>query len=209
MTPPGSPKRVAFDEYKLYYESTEKVTDRRLAANNWNYTVCVATLVAIAALANWGLARVSVLSVALLAIGILCIMAVLFCSLWIGQIRDFKVLNNAKFKVLNSMAPAVCFSEKADDTRVSFDPFSVEWIELQRANAVNEINNSDIVALRSSNIEFLIPRTFRVLFVVILVAVCVAVAANWATLLNASQLSVETDARGKATLADSAFINVE
>jgi hypothetical protein len=42
--------RLSFDEFKLYYESTEKVTDRRLETNRWNYSICIATLVAIAAI---------------------------------------------------------------------------------------------------------------------------------------------------------------
>ena len=38
-----------------------------------------------------------------------CVMAILFCSLWLGQIVDFKYLNNAKFKVLQYMAPLIEF----------------------------------------------------------------------------------------------------
>jgi len=44
--PPGP--RFSFDEFKLYYDSTEKVTDRRLETNRWNYSICVAILVAVA-----------------------------------------------------------------------------------------------------------------------------------------------------------------
>jgi hypothetical protein len=36
--------KVAFDEFKLFYESAEKVTDRRNAANRWNYSICIAIL---------------------------------------------------------------------------------------------------------------------------------------------------------------------
>ena len=33
--------RHSFDEFKLYYESAEKMTDRRIANNQWNYSVAL------------------------------------------------------------------------------------------------------------------------------------------------------------------------
>src|SRR2546421_7874977 len=97
---PTEGKKVSFDEFKLYYESTEKVTDRRLSANTWNYSICIAIVIAIAGIVKWSVGN-PVLYVGLTAVLVLCIMAVLFCTLWLGQITDFKYLNNAKFKVLN------------------------------------------------------------------------------------------------------------
>jgi hypothetical protein len=101
------PKRYSFDEYKLYYESTEKVTDRRLATNTWNYGLCTTIMIAIAALGSWASSRPDFRLVILLAIPVLAGMSALLCALWTGQIRDFKELNAAKFKVFNAMAPAV------------------------------------------------------------------------------------------------------
>lgn len=49
----------AFEEFKLFYESAEKVTDRRLSANRWNYSICTAILIAIAGILNWGLSKTS------------------------------------------------------------------------------------------------------------------------------------------------------
>ena len=97
--------KLSFEEFKLYYESTEKVTDRRLETNRWNYSICIAILVAIAAIARFSLASVTLVWVGIGAILVLGVMATLFCALWVGQIRDFKKLNNAKFFVLNEMAP--------------------------------------------------------------------------------------------------------
>lgn len=47
--------RLSFEEFKLYYDSTEKVTDRRIETNRWNYSICIAILVAIATITNWSL----------------------------------------------------------------------------------------------------------------------------------------------------------
>jgi len=169
-------KPLAFEEYCMYYESTEKVTDRRLAANQWNYAICSAVLVAVAAAFDWGLRRPPLLLVTLAGILALAVMAVLYCSLWIGQLRDFKALNNAKFTVLNEMAPRVRFSDSPGDSRISRTPFSREWQILEKSNSLTKIQDDSLVALKASNIEYLIPKAFRILFVgIVLVAIAVGI----------------------------------
>lgn len=164
---PTSPK-YSFDEYKLYYESTEKVTDRRLAANTWNYGICTAIIGAIAALANWSTSRPEFGLITICAVGMLAGMGVLLCALWIGQIRDFKALNNAKFDVLNEMAPLVNFG--SGDERISAVPFDREWKSLEAKKATREVEGMKIFALQSSNTEFLVPKAFRCIFFVIIIA---------------------------------------
>jgi hypothetical protein len=176
-------KKVSFDEFKLYYESTEKVTDRRLSANTWNYSICIAIIVAIAGIVKWSTGN-SFFYVGLTAVLILCLMAILFCSLWLGQIADFKYLNNAKFKVLNEMAPHIEFDIEHPNQITSFCPFEKEWQKLEEAKAAVEIGQRKIVALKSSNIEYYIPQAFRVLFFLISTAVVLAVAFNWGSFVN-------------------------
>jgi hypothetical protein len=169
----------SFEEFKLYYDSTEKVTDRRLDTNRWNYSICIAILVAIAAIARFSLTTVALVWVGLGAIIILSAMATLFCALWVGQIRDFKKLNNAKFAVLNDMAPRIEFDIEHPGIVESYTPFDREWKKLNELNALSDIGRSNIVALKSSNIEYFIPKAFAVLFVAILVAIVVVVTLNW------------------------------
>ena len=172
-------KRLSFDEFKLYYESTEKVTDRRLETNRWNYSICIAILIAIATITNWSLSNPALAWVGLSADALLCTMAILFCSLWIGQIRDFKNLNNAKFAVLNEMAPSVDFDIENPGAVTSFCPFDKEWKKLSELHALQEVGRSNLVALKSSNIEYFIPKAFGALFLVILLAVLVVVTTHW------------------------------
>jgi hypothetical protein len=89
------------------------------------------------------------------AILVLAGMGWLLCSLWIDQIRDFKELNSAKFEVLNSMAPLVQFG--ADTALISATPFEREWVILETKKATREVGTLKIIALRSSNAEFLVP----------------------------------------------------
>jgi hypothetical protein len=171
--------RHSFDEFRLYYESTEKVTDRRLETNRWNYSICIGILVAVAVLAKWSLTTASLLWVGFAAISFLCLMALLFCALWVGQIRDFKNLNNAKFSILNDLAPSIDFDSERPGTMVSYCPFEKEWIKLKELSALQEIGKSNIVALKSSNIEYFIPKAFAVLFAGILLTLLIIIALNW------------------------------
>ncbi len=161
---------VAFDEFKLFYESAEKVTDRRLETNRWNYSICVAILLAAAAIGNWSLKDGTFFLFGGIAICVLSAMAILFCALWIAQIRDFKKLNNAKFGLLNEMAPRLEFDPEHPGKFESFLPLEKEWKRLGELNATEELSSVKIVALKSSNIEYFIPRAFQFLFIAVLMA---------------------------------------
>lgn len=179
MSNSANSMRLSFDEFKLYYDSTEKVTDRRLETNRWNYSICIAILVAIATITNWSLSNPVLIWVGLLADALLCVMAILFCALWIGQIRDFKNLNNAKFAVLNEMAPSLDYDVGNPGAVISFCPFDKEWKKLTELHALQEVGHSNIIALKSSNIEYFIPKAFVALFISILVALMFVATMHW------------------------------
>jgi Flp pilus assembly protein TadB len=166
----GEPNALSFDEFKLYYESTEKVTDRRLDTNRWNYSACAAILVGLAAIVKWGVVSSELRWIGVTAVVLLCMMAVLFCQLWIAQIRDFKKLNDAKFEVLNQMAPLLDFDPSNPNRVRSYQPFEREWNRLKDEGAVNKVRKLNIIALKSSHMEQFIPRAFQLVFVAILVA---------------------------------------
>lgn len=180
-------KKVSFDEFKLFYDSAEKVTDRRHSANRWNYSICIAILAAVAAIISWSIDKPDFVVISIISVVVLAGMAALYCSLWIGQIRDLKELNNAKFSVLNEMASFVSFGDGNNDDLISYQPFEKEWDALQRAKAVEEIKSINIIALKSSNIEYLIPKAFRILFVLIVIAVPLEGWRNYDVIENAAQ----------------------
>ena len=183
--------KLAFEEFHLFYNSTEKVTDRRHSQNRWNYSICIAILLAVAGVSSWGIVNPGFFGVAVLFVVLLCAMAVLFCSLWIDQIRTFKMLNKAKFEILNEMAPHVAFGPSSTDDRVSYSPFHKEWSTLTRAGEVQEVPDIRIPALRSSKMEFLIPKAFRVLFLTILLLAIIATVRNWDLFVETFSLVVE------------------
>ena len=174
-------KKLSFEEYELFYKSTEKVTDWRHAANRWNYSICLALLIAIVALGRWGLSDPKLLAVSILAMIILASMAILFCSLWIEQIEDFKALNNEKFSVLNEMAEHVVFSADMNDPRMSYSPFEREWKQFNRKK---EHKGTQIIALESTKLEYWVPKAFRIIYACIIVFVTVIFIINWEEIRN-------------------------
>ncbi len=169
------PQAVSFAEFKLYYESTEKVTDRRLDTNRWNYSACAAILVGIAAIIKWGVVSTELRWFGVGSVVLLCMMAILFCELWLAQIRDFKRLNDAKFDVLNRMAPLLDFDASQPGSVRSYRPFEREWERLKDEGAVDKVRKLNIIALKSSHMEQFIPRAFQFVFVAVIVALPVFV----------------------------------
>lgn len=190
-------KRISFEELKLFYDSAEKVTDRRISANKWNYSICVAILAAIAGIISWSLSQPSFIISGFLCVVLLSIMAALYCSLWIGQIRDLKELNNAKFSVINEMSKYVSFGDGTNENLISYEPFEKEWNVLAKSKVTEELKNIKIIAFKSSNIEYLIPRAFRLLFVLLIFIVPFEGWRNYEAISNNQTVSITTSSSKK------------
>lgn len=158
----------SFEEFKLIYESAEKVTDRRLARNSQNYSISVGIVLAIAVVANWSVSNSPYRYAGFTLITAVSIMAAVYARLWLKQILDFKSLNTAKFEVLNEMAPLLKFiSENGEDKKVvSYEPFRREWDILKNLNALQAPKNQrfKFKALKSTNAELFVPNAFFVIF---------------------------------------------
>ena len=120
-------------------------------------------------------------------------MAILFCALWLAQIRDFKKLNNAKFGLLNEMAPRLELDPEHPGKFEPFCPLEKEWKKLTELNATEEMSSVRIVALKSSNSEYFIPRAFQIIFVAVL-AVWLFIAVKYGPPEQSKQLTSPTDA---------------
>jgi hypothetical protein len=171
-------KKFSFEEFKLYYESTEKVTDRRLSTNKLNYSISITIILSITYVWKWANANPSFTYVGFTISLVISIMAMLFCSLWIGQIKDFKLLNNAKFEVLNEMADNLVFDNENLDI-ISSNPFQKEWDILKKLNALQDSSSIKIVALKSSNIEYYIPKAFKIIFILIIIISVIPIVINF------------------------------
>src|SRR5262249_44463606 len=142
-TRPRRPSHVSFDEYQMYYQSAERVTDRRRDLNKWNYSIMTATLLAIGGVLAWTTYKVDREFVGCVGVIGLSLMASLHCSYWIRQIDDFKALNTEKFRLLNDMAPLVRFPNAGPGITVrSYEPFRREWDAMDELDQLAEIRRS-------------------------------------------------------------------
>lgn len=148
------------------YESAEKVTDRRIALNQFNYGISTAIFLAIAFMWNWVITTPTYGFAGLLVILMLSGLATVFTFFWVRQIQSYKLLNNAKFKVMEEMAENLAFPSPAEGLEVvSCQPFKKEWEELKVRQGVVATGRWKILTLKSSNLEYFVPRAFRLVFV--------------------------------------------
>lgn len=158
-----------FEEFKLMYDSAEKVTDRRIDLNKFNYSICTAIFLAIAFLWNWSLTNTKYTFAGIFVVMLFSGMAVIFTFYWIRQIKDYKLLNSAKFKVMNAMAKEVFFKSDEKIQVSSFEPFQKEWEYLEEMQALefSENGNRGLRVLKSNNLEFFIPQAFRLVYILL------------------------------------------
>lgn len=106
---------AAMDQYKLYVESANQISNRRLAANSFFLTINTA----LAALVGYMSSKDSFdMAIALLGVPIA---GTILCYVWFCQIRSYRDLNAAKFKVIHLM-----------EDYLPFRAFDAEWDALGR-----------------------------------------------------------------------------
>lgn len=160
--------RYSFEEFKLMFESTEKVTDRRHSHNKTNYSICAAILVAIAFVWKWASEKTDYFFCGLLFILVISFFAFIFCRLWLGQMQDFKNLNTAKFDVLEKMSKDLFFEETPRHTKlISFQPFKKEWEYLKKEGLLKERRGTSALAMGATRIEEFLPKAFMFMFILI------------------------------------------
>jgi len=172
-----SKEKHSIEELLLMVNSAEKVTDRRLGNNKTNYSICIAILVAIAIIWKWSLTNGDYFFGGSIMVLIVSFIAVIFSTLWINQITDFKLLNGAKFDVINEMSKSLVFDSQDKDVNiVSYSPYQKEWEKLEKLKALQTKNN--IVTLKSTNVEYFLPKALRVIFAIIFLVSLLIIALN-------------------------------
>jgi hypothetical protein len=152
--------KYSFEEFKLIYESAEKVTDRRLSLNKTNYSINIVFIAAIAFLYKWGIDNKEYYMLVQLLISVISVMSVLFCRLWKKQIKEYKMLNTAKFQVINEMAKYLSFESGV----ISNLPFEKEWDKLREFNQLQRKDKTGLNPLKSSSLETFMPNAFQFIF---------------------------------------------
>lgn len=131
-----------FEQYRMYVESAEKISDRRQNANNFFLTLNTVLISAIGlsfqvkTFDNYSCARVS-----------LAVLGVLTCVIFWFLLRAYKQLNSGKFKVIHEI-------EKSLPLTI----YDYEWKILGEGRDKNKY-------YPFSHIELLIPWVFGIIYI--------------------------------------------
>ncbi|MES1199444.1 MAG: hypothetical protein ABUS48_05620 [Pseudomonadota bacterium] len=155
---------VPFDHFKLFYESAERVTDRRIALNHTNASLACLIAGGIGVLAAWALGqqKKEIAEGAILVLAFVSLLAAAFSRWWWKQIEAYKDLNRSKFAVLKEMARNIVFVNTEKPPVCTFDPFLWEWELSKKADTLSKYK--DTLALGSSWSELIVPKAFLCFF---------------------------------------------
>ena len=97
------------EQYKLYVEMADRVSDRRAKANQFYMALLSGLLVVVSFVVNKDnqSAFVDYQEIIFLAIGIL---GLLICFIWNINIRSYRQLNTAKFKVIHELEEKLAYA---------------------------------------------------------------------------------------------------
>ena len=129
------------EQYKIYYESAEKISSKRQTANSFFVTLNTA-IIALVSYVHVGS------STSTKYYWIVALAGVAISYMWYRLIRSYKDLNSAKFKVIHEI-----------EKKLPLSPFDAEWEVIGRGK-------NSALYLPFTHIEVRIPWVFLVLHLV-------------------------------------------
>lgn len=154
----------SFEEFRMMYESTELISDRKISFNRNNASLCLLVIAGQGAAASW-MYKVKELQVFTPIVLVpISILAIIFCLYWNGQLWAFKELNGAKFQVLEEMADRVTFPDYKERSIVSMNPFLREYQILNEKKHLAQ-NNKGLLLQKSNFAETIVPKSFMTFFI--------------------------------------------
>lgn len=104
-------KEHLLEQYKLYVEMADRISDRRERSNRFYISLLSALLALLSIIVSRdilnGLQTVVLMTIGILGLGL--------CGLWIINIRSYRHLNSGKFKVIHEMEqnlPFNCYNKE-------------------------------------------------------------------------------------------------
>ncbi|WP_425305444.1 RipA family octameric membrane protein [Brevibacillus laterosporus] len=132
------------DQYKLYVQMADNISTRRDSTNKF-YLSVLSALLAIIPIVKSALA--DAVETAFLIISLL---GIFLCIIWYINIRSYKQLNSAKFKVIHQL-----------EEELPFSCFKVEWDKIKNAQQKDRY-------FRLTQIESKVPIIILIVYVVLL-----------------------------------------
>jgi hypothetical protein len=135
-----------FDQYKIYLESAERMSDRRLQTNNYFITINSALIALGGILGNTKLIPLDDTSQIIFAV-----VGIIVCFVWYRMINSYKQINSAKFKVIHQI-----------EQYLPLRLYEYEWEQLGSGK-----NKS--LYQPFSHLEIHVPKIFAVIYILILI----------------------------------------
>lgn len=135
-----------FDQYKLYVESIEKISDRRQAANGFFLTINTALITLIGL--SFGIEKINHLNYVK---ALIAVVGLIICVIFWFLIRSYKQLNTGKFTVLHEI-----------EKELPLALYKYEW------GVLGEGKNKKLY-YPFSHVEQLIPITFGIIYSLLIV----------------------------------------
>ncbi len=163
--PTGKAKELcySFEEFRMMYDSTELISDRKIAFNRNNASLCLLVIAGQGIAASWCYQKQGLEVIGPLVTFTIAVLAINFCIYWNGQLWSFKELNAAKFQVIEEMAERVVFPDYRERSVRSMSPFMREYQILTERNKLVE-NRRGLLLPRSNRAETTVPKSFLAFF---------------------------------------------
>ncbi len=135
------------EQYKLYVEMADRVSQRRAQTNEFYLTVISALIVILSFIISNHLYQ-NLLDIVILVIGFI---GILLCIVWYFNIQAYKQLNTGKFEVIHEM-----------ENMLPYSPYKREWEILKKGQDKS-------VYFPLTHIEKYLPLIMALLFVILIV----------------------------------------
>jgi hypothetical protein len=109
----NSDKQMYFEQYKLFVESAENVSGKRMSANNYFLTINTA-LISMAGLLFSSKLLISSFN----AVQMISVLGLTICVIWFFIVLSYKQLNSGKFKVIHRIEKKLPIKLYADEWEV-------------------------------------------------------------------------------------------
>jgi hypothetical protein len=131
------------EQYKLYVESADKISDRRSLSNNFFLSINAVLLSGIGVALGTQTRGTSIFPIFTSLSGIL------FCIAWVQMVKSYRNLNRAKFEVIQEM-------ERVLPAKM----FTVEWTKFKSRDAVER-------SKELTDVEKIVPLMFILCYLIL------------------------------------------
>ncbi|MBU1229570.1 MAG: hypothetical protein KKA55_01935 [Proteobacteria bacterium] len=138
---------ILFEQYKLYVEMADRVSQRRITSNQFYSTALSGMFAALSLSASQNLCSQDRLAILTLA----ALLGLIVCAIWWFNIFSAKQLNSAKWKVVHEL-----------EKKLPVSPWDIEWDKLERGNNWK-------VYVKHTTVERFIPAAVSVPYVLLLI----------------------------------------